>query len=53
VAPEQAVGGGQAVRIMVGQLGLTYLGVTMVMWHWEGGTSTFRAFNHWGWCLKT
>ena len=39
MAPEQAVGGSQAVGIVVGQLGLTYLGVTMVMWHQEGGTS--------------
>ena len=40
MAPERAVGGGQAVGIVVVRLGLTYLGVTTVIWHWEGGTST-------------
>ena len=44
VAPERAVGGGQAVGIVVGRLGLTYPGVMTVTWHQEGGMSA------WKWC---
>ena len=42
VAPERAVGGGQAVRIVVGWLGLTYPGVMTVTWHREGGMSAWK-----------
>jgi len=52
VAPERAVGGGQAVGIMVGQLGLTYPGVTTVTWHREGYEHLKTALaghgDHWG-----
>ena len=42
VAPERAVGGGQAVGIVVGRLGLTYPGVMTVTWHREGGMSAWK-----------